>query len=196
MTQLSALMPIRLTADEWRRTGDGEHLYELVEGNLKMVPAELPRNARVVAELSWILGSAARAHQGQRSFMVLGPIQLETSLPGEEFPTYRITDLTICRAGTDSSVTQVALADVLTAIEIVSPSNADVDYLHKRAEYARVGIPTYLIVDVRPGHERLLVLVLDDTGDEPLYRIAADGTAVTLDVAGSQIPISIADLTG
>ncbi|TDC19875.1 Uma2 family endonuclease [Streptomyces sp. 8K308] len=41
--------------------------------------------------------------------------------------------------------------EILLAVEIVSPSNPDNDYRDKLADYPRMGIPRYLIVDPREG---------------------------------------------
>ncbi|MEU3754522.1 Uma2 family endonuclease [Streptomyces olivoreticuli] len=42
-------------------------------------------------------------------------------------------------------------ADLLAAVEVVSESNPDNDYVEKAADYPAMGIPLYLLVDPRKG---------------------------------------------
>lgn len=187
MGALETSVPFLLTAQEWRRVG-GESRHELVAGLLVVVPPESPRNASA----SMLLVRAIyRADDSDTRFKVLGPVEIDTTAPGDEYPTYRITDLTICRPDTPMDGKTVPIDDVLVAIEVVSDSSARADNLHKSVEYALVGIGTYLIVDVRPGHERLRLLRLDGES----YATEADGEEIVLSIGDVQVPLSITDLT-
>ncbi len=189
MTMIEQIMPIRLTAEQWERLG-GEDRYELVEGLLRTVPAEFPRNASATQTLAATLFMAGSSSAG-RAFRVIGPVEIETSRAGAEYPTYRITDLTVIRPTASLAGRRIDPADILLVVETVSDSSEQVDYLHKRAEYAWVGIPGYLIVDVRPGREKLTLFRLADDG----YRVAAEGQEITLEVASVLVPVTVADLT-
>jgi Uma2 family endonuclease len=58
--------------------------------------------------------------------------------------------------------TAVDPADVLLAVEVVSPSNASRDTVLKRHDYAEAGTPHYWIVDHKT--QTATVLALDDSG--------------------------------
>ncbi|MGK5631144.1 Uma2 family endonuclease [Streptomyces sp. URMC 123] len=70
--------------------------------------------------------------------------------PGE---ADRVPDVSILADGAEEPYT---FEDVLAAIEIVSSRNDGNDYAIKRKQYARFGIPTYLIVDPFRGECDLL----------------------------------------
>ncbi len=192
MAGMAHEVPTRLTAQEWERIEDDEHVHELVEGVLIVVPPESPLNAFGGGRLLGCLFMASAGPDGQR-FQVGTATQVDTTPPDATYPTYRVTDLTVIRAEADIRGRTVPPSDLLLAIEIVSPASVATDYIHKRAEYAIVGVPAYLIVDFRPGHERLLLLTL---GSDGTYAVAADDDQITLRLAGADIPLSIADLIG
>ncbi|MEN3309891.1 MAG: hypothetical protein V7603_6093 [Micromonosporaceae bacterium] len=71
--------------------------------------------------------------------------------------TYYIPDVLVFRRSViGRGVRGVKPADVMLAIEVLSPSNSRQDLVLKRYEYARAGIPLYWIVD--PDKRTLTVL--------------------------------------
>lgn len=187
--------PSRLTGDDWWAI-ERTNANELVDGRVVVVPPEVPANAFAGSQLIVRFVNAAGG-----AYRVLGPTQVDTTAPDQQYPTYRVTDLTVLRAGADLRGRTVAVSDILLVVEVVSDSSVRTDLVDKRAEYARVAIPQYLIVDVRPGRPRLLLLALTDdeaddasTSDRPRYRVVEQGAVVTVAVAGVSIRVDIADL--
>ena len=94
-------------------------------------------------------------------------------------------------------------SDVRLVVETVSPGSVRTDRVAKRREYARAGIPNYLIVDVR-GETPVLTLydVLRRDGPGTGTRAGAttyadavgDGSAVTLRIDGHEITLTAADI--
>lgn len=64
-------------------------------------------------------------------------------------------------------------ADVV--VEIISPDSVTRDRRDKRDEYASAGIPEYWVLDPRPGHEAIDVLVLGADGRYEATMPDADG---------------------
>jgi len=97
------------------------------------------------------------------------------------------------RANPDQRMTiTLEMPPPLWVLEVVSPgkTNRDRDYVRKRAQYAAVGIPEYVIVD--PPEQAVLVLRLENgeyveaghyTGDRPI----ASPTFPALNLTAAQI---------
>ncbi|HET6381839.1 MAG TPA: Uma2 family endonuclease [Armatimonadota bacterium] len=74
-------------------------------------------------------------------------------------------------------------------IEIVSPDDPKRDYVVKRAEYARVGIPNYWIVD--PAAQRVEVLTLGANGEYLVEReLGPDDVLTSSLFPGLEIPLA------
>jgi Uma2 family endonuclease len=66
-------------------------------------------------------------------------------------PTVRVPDLIVVPAAVAKpNPPRYRAADVLLALEIMSPGSGVVDRVHKFAEYAEAGIADYWIVDLKP----------------------------------------------
>lgn len=121
-----------LPYDGWR--------YEIVDGSLTMTPPPGVRHEFVSAQLLLIL---SRAVPG--SHTVLGPVGLDLH------PSYRTPDLCVIpRKVVRDDGELVTPADVLLAIEVVSPGSVTTDRVTKPAQYAKAGIPAYWRVETRP----------------------------------------------
>src|SRR5690606_23397629 len=137
-----------LPDDGWR--------YEIVDGSLTMTPPPGVRHEFVSAQLLLIL---SRAVPG--SHTVLGPVGLDLH------PSYRTPDLCVIpRKVVRDDGELVTPADVLLAIEVVSPGSVTTDRVTKPAQYAKAGIPAYWRVETRPQvsltglpHDRLTLRV-------------------------------------
>ena len=97
----------------------------------------------------------------------------------------RVPDVTILE---DGAKEPYSYDDVLAAVEIVSTEDDDNDYVIKLKQYARFGIPTYLIIDPFRGRCTLLTRPKGDTyasRDDYAY-----GETVTLHLTdGSEVGI-------
>lgn len=75
-----------------------------------------------------------------------------------EFP-----DLVVVRG--DSPLKRASAADVLIAVEIISPGTRNVDLHLKSFEYADAGIPHYWVVDLDPPAPSITVFGLGAPGE-------------------------------
>lgn len=66
----------------------------------------------------------------------------------------RIPDVLVVSEDAMKSVTPLDPREIRLAVEIVSRSNPNTDYIDKAADYPAMGIPHYLIVDPRDGTAR------------------------------------------
>lgn len=69
-------------------------------------------------------------------------------LRAENPPTVRVPDMVVTRVGGPEA--RLTAADVLLAVEIISPRSRNLDLHLKPCEYAEAGIPHYWVVDLDP----------------------------------------------
>lgn len=74
--------------------------------------------------------------------------QFEVVVRAEDPATVRVPDLVVVRVDCPSA--RAMAADVLIAVEIISPESRNVDTRLKPFEYADAGIPHYWLVDLDP----------------------------------------------
>jgi Uma2 family endonuclease len=74
-----------------------------------------------------------------------------TDTDDESLGKLRIPDLLVVPRSAMETDDPLDPREILLAIEIVSPSNPNSDYVDKAADYPAMGIPHYLIVDPRDG---------------------------------------------
>jgi Uma2 family endonuclease len=134
-----------LTLAEWDAPPeDASRRYELVEGVLLVVPRPTPLHRRVMvrlaAELDRQLPDALTALADVEVLVEAGPI-----------PTVRAPDVVVVPSTrAEQNPPQLTAADILLAIEIVSPGTGRTDRVTKMSEYAEAGIPHYWLVDLQP----------------------------------------------
>lgn len=152
-----------MTASESRRDGpwtlddlpdlpDDGNRYELIEGNLLVGPAPAIPHVR----------AANRLH---RRLSRQAPDQFTVCQGGGVYPvsrkTYLIPDLFVVLDKTlDGDGPGFVPAEILLAVEVLSPSTRRSDLVAKRHQYAAMGIPRYWIVD--PKARTLAVLALKE----------------------------------
>ncbi len=140
-----------MSLDDWRALGEEtSQRYEVQEGVLIVSPQPRQRHQNVVLGL----GSQLLA---QRPDGVRVTPEADVIIDPHTPATVRIPDLVVCRGDEDATLTA---ADVLVAIEILSPGTRRVDLVMKRSEYAEAGIEHYWIVD--PDERFLEALILVD----------------------------------
>ena len=139
------------TIDDLERLADDGLRYEIVDGSLLVSPHAVVRQFGAAGLLRDLLARQAPddVFVGQD-----GGVQVEGG------SSYFVPDVVaIWRAALTAGGRYLQPADVLLAVEVLSPSNAGVDLLLKRHYYAAGGIPHYWIVD--PDKRTLTALVLD-----------------------------------
>ncbi len=132
-----------LTLAEWDALPqDTSRCCELVEGVLLVVPKPAPLHQRA----RWRLCSQIE-DQLPAELTVLPDV--EVLVKAGEPPTVRAPDIIITReACAAANPSRLEAADVLVAIEIISPGTGTTDRVTKRYEYADAGIPHYWLVDL------------------------------------------------
>lgn len=174
-------------ADWDRRWAHDDRYHELAEGTLVLTPSERIPNLRAARKFAERVSSEFL----DDSVEVLP--QIDVLIHGDPAPTVRRPDLAIVQLAADDDRYRVDPSEVLVAVEVLSDSTAAVDQQTKRIEYASVGIPVYVIVDVRTSSDpRLIVHTDPQRGD---YRHTVAGKEVVVPVGGAGVNIHVADLT-
>ncbi len=114
--------------------------YEIVDGALVVSPSPTQGHGAVEFRIGYLLGAAC-----PRDAVVVGAVSIDLA------PSYRVPDVVVMhRPAFDSHSALVRPADVLLAVEIVSPSSVTTDRITKPAQYAAAGIPLYWRVETDP----------------------------------------------
>lgn len=153
----------------WSDEMDMEGRYELVDGALVELPPESRLNSTIAVRILLLLVSAGI------SVELIHPGKCEVQVPvlQPKDAANRYPDLVVLRPE-HLELTQRRLTITLEMppprliVEVISPgkTNQDRDYIHKRAQYAAIGVPEYWLID--PIRRTVMVLVLEGE----LYREA------------------------
>jgi Uma2 family endonuclease len=154
-----------LVADLASLPADGQR-YEVIDGSLTVTPMAGGNHQRMVGELFRQLAAACPA-----GFLVLPGAQIDA---GTEGP---IPDIVVVPDAADLP-TAFPPSAVALVVEVTSPRQESRDWVTKRAQYARLGVPLYVIADNRHG---ISVLTLRDGQ----YEVVATGDRVTVPGFGS-----------
>jgi Uma2 family endonuclease len=142
---------------------DTEGFYELIDGELVELPPESEPNSWIGRALFLIFATSGII--SPRLVVILGcEIQVPVLQPRD--PANRFPDLVVLRPE-HLQLTQRRLTITLDMppprliAEVVSPgkTNRDRDYIHKRAQYAAIGVPEYWLLD--PVAQTVMVLTLE-----------------------------------
>jgi Uma2 family endonuclease len=138
------------------------HRYELSpEGALSVMPPADSEHAAIASRvLVWL------ALAGWPADQILQAVGVK--IPGLGGNGGRFPDLTVWSAPQPRSV-WLPLAELLLAVEIVSPGSAAMDEVVKLREYAEAGIPRYWMVE-RDAAQTVTLYVL---GADKAYEVAA-----------------------
>lgn len=167
-----------LSSDEWNALDREPYLhYELCDGVLVMTPRPAPRHQYVVKRV-------ADALEDQLPIALVPLIDVEVPIRRGAAATHRAPDVVVVpRAVLDLESPLVDPAEVLLAVEVVSPGSVSIDRILKVQEYASVGIPAYLIIDV--SRHELIAHALTGGGT---YAATA-GAPATFTVAGHRVQL-------
>ncbi|RBQ18441.1 hypothetical protein DP939_18145 [Spongiactinospora rosea] len=113
---------------------------EIVRGSVVVSPMTTRLHSRVVHRLTKALSPLVLQHEWELHQTVAVRIPPERG-------DMRLPDLLVMPSDDELGEGQVDGAACLLAAEVCSPGTRDVDYRDKPHEYARVGIPLYLILD-------------------------------------------------
>jgi len=154
----------KLTFEDYLALSDSgpECHAELIDGEL----VELPPESGINTELAALWFAALLASGVNPLHLKLGNCEIETPVLTAGDSANRFPDVVVIREE-HRLLTQKRMTITLKmppprfVLEVVSPgqANRDRDYVRKRAQYAAVGIPEYVIVD--PEAQSVTVLALE-----------------------------------
>jgi Uma2 family endonuclease len=135
--------PRLLTAAEYLALGEPASGYEeLVEGRIVVSPSA----SREHNHAALMLGMQLHP-QLPEDLQILLDTDVDLQLTPPAAPGFvRRPDVLVFRRGAD----RITAADVLLAVEVVSPGSVRTDHVVKRGEYADAGIPHHWIIDPAP----------------------------------------------
>ncbi|NET56119.1 MAG: Uma2 family endonuclease [Symploca sp. SIO2E6] len=154
--------PVKLTFEQYLEYDDGtDNRYEVFDGELIPVPPESGINGWIAL---WLMYQLAQFVNPQ----LIRPNAYELQVPGN--PQNRYPDLVVLR---EEHLAQTANRQTITlnmappqfVAEVVSPyrnhddENYQLDYIDKRQQYERRGIPEYWIIDPQAQLVTVLLLV-------------------------------------
>jgi Uma2 family endonuclease len=154
---------IRLTYAEYVELPNDGRRYEILDGELAVTPAPVPRHQAVSRNLQRILDRYITEHRlGQLFNAPIDVILSDTTIVQP--------DLLVLGTDRGHFITERAVEGPPTLmVEILSPSSVRQDRITKAALYARFGVPHYWLLD--PSARTLEMHEL--TGDA--YRLIAAG---------------------
>ncbi|MBS4103704.1 Uma2 family endonuclease [Tsukamurella paurometabola] len=172
----AATRPHLLSLEEWRALGeDTASRAELQEGVLIVSPRPSSKHSLALSRLWAVLDAAAPKVLAVRE-------EVDVVLDPRTPATVRVPDVVVLREGAQEPY---SAADVLLAVEVLSPGTRRVDLVMKRSEYADADIPHYWIVDLDAS--TLEALVLSGGGYESVVATgtyaASEPFPVTVDLA-------------
>ncbi|TDB71538.1 Uma2 family endonuclease [Micromonospora sp. KC723] len=165
---------------------DNAPRVELVDGVIQVTPSPTLGHQEI-AGLLWLW---LRSH---------APAQLRATQSvgvGLSPNTSRQPDVLLCHAGLPADRSRLRPADVVLAVEIVSPGTRRVDRFAKPGEYAAAGIPFYWRIEQDPVH--LYAYRLGDRigpGGERQYELVADSAELVELTEPFDIKLAIAEIT-
>ena len=139
-----------------------EGRYELIDGELVELPPESEPNNWIANYLQFLL---VQANVAPLRLIRIHVLELQVPVLHPKDAANRYPDLAVLRPE-HLELTQRRLTITLDMppprliAEVVSPgkTNRDRDYIHKRAQYAAIGVPEYWLVD--PVAQTVMVLTL------------------------------------
>jgi Uma2 family endonuclease len=132
-----------LSLEEWNELPEEEsRRYELAEGVVQVNPKPVPRHQLAVSDLRYQMRNQLPA-----GFQVIPDV--EVVIFGAWPPTVRAPDLAVVSIdAVRANPARFPAADVLLAVEVLSPGSVRTDRVTKFAEYADAGIPHYWLLDL------------------------------------------------
>jgi Uma2 family endonuclease len=171
-----------LSLTEWDTlTDDPGRRFELIEGVLIVVPRPAPLHQRVMVRLA-----AELDRQLPDTLTAVADVEW-SSTPSTRQPSESRMSLWSRPGSPSATHPGWDAADVLLAVEIISPGTRRTDRV---TEYADAGIAAYWLVDLDPPTTLTGYTLVD--GD---YEIAAEGTADLTLLSPSEAQIRVERLT-
>ena len=179
---MSVAPDLLMTAKEWEAFDAPDQRYELSDGVLVMSPRPILVHQHLCRRLANVLD--------EQLATAVPVLEVEVVIDSAHPPTYRTPDISVVRAEVVSrGPAGLVPADVLLAVEVVSPGSRTTDDITKPYQYARAGIPLLLIGDVE-AEPQLTLLQLHSGG----YRMTQSGAMVNFILDSAPINVTLSPL--
>ncbi len=174
---------IKFTYEDYKNLPESEtKRYELIEGELLMVPSPTFEHQDISANLEFALAKFVREHK-------LGKVlnaPLDVVLDDENVVQPDIIFIATARSHIIHKEAIRGAPDLV--VEILSPATAERDRTVKKKLYARAGVTEYWLVD--PERKTIEVLKLGETGFERIALYKENETLTSPLFKGLNIPLS------
>lgn len=169
-----------------------EERYELIDGALVQLPPESELNTWIADNLQFLL---AIANVVPRRLIKTHTCEVQVPVLQPKDAANRYPDLVVLRPE-HLDLTQRRLTITLDMppprliVEVVSPgkTNRDRDYVHKRSQYAAIGVPEYWLVD--PLAQTILVLSLEGETYQEIGVFGQSDAIVSVEFADLQLTVA------
>jgi len=173
--------PIKFTYEDYKNLPESEtKLYELLEGELVMVPAPVPYHQDILRNLLRLLAGHVQTQRLGKVY--LAPLDV---VLGEDVVQPDLLFISYERTSVIHEEEIRGAPDLI--IEILSPATAQRDRTYKRTLYARHGVKEYWLVD--PDTRTIEVLTLGTKGFRQAGRYEGDQMLISPLLAGLAIPL-------
>ncbi|WP_063004790.1 Uma2 family endonuclease [Nocardia salmonicida] len=166
-------LPHQMTEEQYRQLPeDVSREIEVVHGHVILCESPTPEHNRIARRLAGAMEDLPSTEPCIRA-----ETDIDVVLWRVPKFTFRRPDVTVYRC-LDQPGDKPEAGDALIVVEVSSPSTAAEDLLDKKAQYARVGIPLYLVVmlDTKFEIAEVLEFRLDAHAREyRLHQIHRDG---------------------
>lgn len=168
-----------------------EGRYELIDGELVELPPESEPNNWIANSLQFLLATAKVV---PLRLIKIHALELQTPVLRPKDAANRYPDLVILRSEHLDLMKRrltitLDMPPPRLIVEVVSPgkTNRDRDYIHKRAQYAAIGVPEYWLID--PVAQTVIVLSLEGKAYREVGVFSRQETLVSVEFAALDLTV-------
>jgi len=177
--------PIPFTYSDYKSLPESRDRYELMDGELIMVPAPTTTHQLVVQNIAFLLVQHVRATASGRVLhapvdVVLGEGRRRDVVQPD------VVFVSTARAGIVTEPEIAGAPDLV--VEVLSPGTEERDRGYKRTRYERSGVREYWIVDLK--QRSIEVLSLGPSGFEAPVRYGPGDELASTVVPGLRVPVA------
>jgi Uma2 family endonuclease len=173
---------VKFTYKEYCTLPENGRHYQVIDGELIMSPSPTFRHQLIIADLSRHLANFVLRER--RGLVLFAPLDVIFSDEDVVQP-----DIVYIANDRRSIIAREGLRGAPSlCVEVLSPSNRDLDLNAKRLLYAKFGLPELWIVD--PDANTLHLFRLQEDYHAPLKVFGANDTLATPSLPGFSLPLS------
>jgi Uma2 family endonuclease len=170
----------RKTVKEFNLLPEGAP-FQLIDGELVMSPSPLYEHQRIIAEIAMSLGVMVKEKKIGK--VVLAPMDVYLS----ETEAYQPDVIFVSNERASIIKDKIHGAPDLI-MEVLSPSTAYYDLVHKKAVYEASGVREYWIID--PKEQSVEVFLNGESGFQSVAKAVSTGTAASRIIAGFAVNLA------